>query len=275
MSTVEPFHALCISHYMKHGFRYFGMITILTDVVRENNQTYRLGWTEACKDGTKMGVGCPEYVLLFRKLPTDHSKAYGDIRVEKSKEEYTRAQWQIDAHGYYRSSGDRLIAKEELEGFSVDSLQKAYREYSRTHVYDYYEHVELAKKLDDNGKLPATFMVVAPGSWNTLEIWDDINRMRTLNTSQSRRRQQMHVCPLQLDIAERIINRYSNKGDVVYDPFGGLMTVPMTAVKMGRYGAGCELNPDYFRDGVGYLQAAEDEMEIPTLFDFIGEEAVP
>lgn len=81
----------------------------------------------------------------------------------------------------------------------------------------------------------------------------------------------MHVCPLQLDIVERIINRYSNVNDVVYDPFGGLMTVPMTAVKMGRYGKGCELNPDYFRDGVGYLQAAEDEMETPTLFDMFPE----
>lgn len=60
-----------------------------------------------------------------------------------------------------------------------------------------------------------------------------------------------------------------NPEDVVYDPFGGLMTVPMTAVKMGRYGKGCELNPDYFRDGVGYLQAAENEMDELTLFDFM------
>ena len=75
MPTMEPFHAMCIQHYMKHGFQYFGMITVVTDVVRENNQTYRLGWTEQCKDGTKMGVGCPEYILLFRKLPTDTSKA--------------------------------------------------------------------------------------------------------------------------------------------------------------------------------------------------------
>ena len=130
--------------------------------------------------------------------------------------------------------------------------------------------MELAKKLDEKGRLPATFMVVAPGSWNTLEVWDNINRMRTLNTNQSRRRQQMHVCPLQLDVVERIINRYSSEGDVVYDPFGGLMTVPMTAVKMKRYGIGCELNPDYFRDGVGYLQMAEDEVEAPTLFDLLG-----
>ena len=270
MPTVEPFHALCINHYMKHEFQYFGMITIVTDVVRENNQTYRLGWTEQCKDGSKMGVGCPEYILLFRKLPTDKSTAYADEPVKKTKEEYTRAQWQIDAHGFWRTSGDRLIKKEELENVSVKNLQAVYRKYSRNHVYDYKEHVELAKKLDAEDKLPATFMVVAPGSW-TWEVWDDINRMRTLNTTQSRRRAQLHVCPLQLDIAERIINRYSNEGDLVLDPFAGLMTVPMTAVKKGRRGYGIELNPDYFRDGVGYLQAAEDNIGTPTLFDFMPE----
>lgn len=269
MPTIEPFRALCISHYMKHGFQYFGMITVVTDVVRENNQTYRLGWTEQCKDGSKMGVGCPEYILLFRKLPTDRSTAYADVPVSKSKDEYTRAQWQIDAHGYWRSSGDRLISKEELKDFPVDKLQQAYRKYSRENIYNYDEHVKLAEDLDKDGKLPATFMVVAPGSWNNLEVWDDINRMRTLNTTQSRRRAQMHVCPLQLDIVERIINRYSNEGDVVYDPFGGLMTVPMTAVKMHRFGKGCELNADYFRDGVGYLQSAENEVDEPTLFDFM------
>lgn len=260
MPTIEPFHALCIEHYMKHGFQYFGMITVVTDVVRENNQTYRLGWTEQCKDGSKMGVGCPEYILLFRKLPTDHSTAYADVPVSKSKDEYTRAQWQIDAHGYWRSSGDRLVSKDELKSINVNNLQKVYREYSRENVYDYEEHVKLAEELDKDGKLPSTFMVVAPGSWNQLEVWDDINRMRTLNTTQSRRRQQMHVCPLQLDIVERIINRYSNEGDLVLDPFGGLMTVPMTAVKMNRNGYGIELNADYFRDGVGYLQGAEDEI---------------
>ena len=269
MPTIEPFHAQCIEHYMKHGFQYFGMITVVTDVVRENNQTYRLGWSEQCKDGSKMGVGCPEYILLFRKLPTDKSNAYADDPVKKTKEDYTRAQWQIDAHGYWRSSGDRLISKDELKEFSVDDLQRVYREYSRSNVYSYEEHVKLAEELDKNDKLPATFMVVAPGSWNNLDVWDDINRMRTLNTTQSRRRQQMHVCPLQLDIVERIINRYSNEGDMVLDPFGGLMTVPMTAVKMKRYGYGIELSCDYFRDGVGYLQESENEIETPTLFDFM------
>jgi DNA modification methylase len=266
MPTIEPFHSYCISHYIKHGFQYFGMITVVTDVVRENNQTYRLGWTECTKDGSKMGVGCPEYILLFRKLPTDTSTARADIPVSKTKDEYTRAQWQIDAHAYWRSSGDRLMSKEELKEIPTGQLQAIYRKYSRGTVYSYEDHVALAKKYDQEGRLPASFMVVAPGSW-TDDVWDDINRMRTLNTDQSRKNVEMHVCPLQFDIVERIINRYSNKGEVVFDPFEGLFTVPVMAVKMGRKGYGIELSSDYFRDGIGYLKAAERDIELPSLFD--------
>lgn len=268
MSTIEPFHAYCIEHYMKHGFEYFGMITILTDVVRENNQTYRLGWSEQCKDGSKMGVGCPEYILLLRKLPTDTSNAYADEPVRKTKEEYSRGQWQLDAHGYWRSSGDRLLSKEEIKALDVSTLQKAYTKFSKGTVYDYHAHVELAETLDTENKLPASFMVIAPASWSE-EVWDDISRIKTLNTAQSRRRQTMHVCPLQLDTVERIINRYSNPGDVVFDPFAGLFTVPYMAAKMGRYGIGTELNPDYFRDGLGYLKSTDENMEQFTLFDVI------
>lgn len=271
MPTVDPFSDLTVMHYMKHGFRYMGRITITTDVVRENNQTYRLGWTEQCKDGSKMGIGCPEYVLLFRKLPTNTGKAYADVPVKKSKQEYSRGRWQIDAHAYWRSSGDRLISKEELERFPVSKLQKVYSEYSKTHVYSYDEHVKLAEKLDKENKLPATFMVIAPSSW-TDSVWDDILRMRTLNAEQRRRDLQLHVCPLQLDIVERLIDRYSNKGDVILDPFGGIGTVPLTAMKMGRYGIAVELNNEYFRDGVGYCKAHEEEAQLPTLFDLIDDD---
>lgn len=269
MPSVEPFHADTIAHFCKHGFVFFGMVTIVTDVVRENNQTYRLGWTEQCKDGSKMGVGCEEYLLLFRKLPTDTSKSYADVPVKKSKDAYTRAQWQIDAHGFWRSSGDRLVTKAELQAAPVSKLQDLYRRYSRQNVYSYAEHVALAKQLDTDGRLPATFMVCAPGSW-TDSVWDDINRMRTLNTDQRLKKRELHICPLQLDVVERTINRWSNPGDLILDPFGGLMTVPYMAVKMDRRGAGIELNSDYFRDGLGYLQEAEAERDAPTLFDLIG-----
>ena len=269
MPTIDPFSEMTVFHYLKHGFKYMGRIVVLTDVVRENNQTYRLGWTEQCKDGTKMGVGCPEYVLLFRKLPTDHSKAYADLPVSKSKDEYTRARWQLDANAFWRSDGNCLIEKGQLRTMPISDLQKAYKNYSISHIYNFEEHERLAEQMDKDGRLPATFALMPPASWSDM-IWDDINRMKTLNTTQSQRRQALHVCPLQIDIVERIIQRYSNPGELVMDPFGGLMTVPLTAIKMGRRGKGIELNPDYFRDGVGYLKLYEEQQEQLTLFDLLG-----
>lgn len=149
MPTIEPFHALTIMHYMKHGFQFFGMITVITDVVRENNQTYRLGWTEQCKDGTKMGVGCPEYILLFRKLPTDTSRAYADTPVIKNKEEYTRGQWQLDAHAFWRSSGNRQLSVDDLKDMPISDIRKLYNKYSKETVYDFDKHVELANAMDE------------------------------------------------------------------------------------------------------------------------------
>jgi DNA modification methylase len=267
MPTLDPFSDLTVMHFLKHGFRYFGRITIETDVVRENNQTYRLGWTEQTKDGTKMGVGCPEYVLLFRKLPTDTSKAYADIPVMKSKKDYTRGQWQIDARAKWNSSGNRFLTKDEIKGLSIDLVQKRFSDYFTFNVYDYKKHVETANKMDNIGKLPASFETLKIPSRNNNILWHNINRMNTFNTSQSRKNLNMHICPLQFDIVERIINRYSNKGDLVCDPFGGLGTVPFQAMKMLRKGWGCELNPVSWFDGLQYLRSVDYDLQMPTLFN--------
>src|SRR3546814_6175507 len=80
----------CVAHFSKHGFAFIARKTIVTDVVRENAQTYRLGWTEQCKDGSRMGAGVPEYLLIFRKPPTDRSNGYADVPVVKDKEAFTR-----------------------------------------------------------------------------------------------------------------------------------------------------------------------------------------
>ena len=93
--------------------------------------------------------------------------------------------------------------------------------------------------------------------------------MKTLNSNQRRRRLQLHVCPLQLEVVERLIGRYTAKGEIVFDPFAGLFTVPERAVRMGRIGYGVELNENYFRDGLGYLKLAEEEFMAPTLFDYL------
>ena len=270
VQTVYPFHVDCIQHYTKHGFAYMGMKTIVTDVVRENNQTYRLGWSEQCKDGTKMGVGMPEYLLLFRKPATDRTNAYADVPVVKSKSDYTRAKWQIDAHGFTRSSGNRCLKPEELAKLSHDAIFKEYKRFSLETIYNHDFNVKIAETLDLHGKLPTSFMLLQPQSWSE-EVWTDVTRMLTLNGSQWSKGKEMHLCPMQFDIADRVIEQMSNKGDVVLDPFGGLMTVPYRAVLKGRYGVGFELNPQYFLDGAAYCEAAAQKVSMPTLFDLIDE----
>jgi hypothetical protein len=264
--TVYPFHVDCIAHYTRHGFAYMGMKTIVTDVVRENNQTYRLGWTEQCKDGTKMGVGMPEYLLLFRKPQTDTTNSYADLPVVKEKAKYSRSRWQVDAHGYARSSGNRPPRPEELEALPHDTIFKIFRDYSLNQVYDFEYHVKIGEALEERKRLPVTFMLLQPQSWSP-EVWSDITRMRTLNGAQSAKGKVMHLCPMQFDIAERVITQLSMKGETVLDPFAGLGTVPMTAVKLGRKGLGIELSPNYFLDACGYVEAAAREVAMPTLFD--------
>lgn len=269
--TVSPFHAEALFHARQHGFDYLGMITVVTDVVRENNQTYRLGWSEQCKDGTKMGVGSPEYVLLFHKPQSDRSRGYADLPVIKDKADYSRARWQVDAHAFWRSSGNRLLTPEEMATLTPEALSKLFTKQSLAEVYDYDAHVRIGEELDARGALPSTFMTLAPGSHHP-EVWHDVVRMLTLNTAQSQKGAEKHVCPLQFDIVDRIINRYSNPGEVVFDPFGGLFTVPYRALHLGRKGRGVELNTGYFLDGVKYLQAKEREKAMPSLFDALAEE---
>ena len=279
--TVNPFHAKCIEHYMRHGFQFMGMITVVTDVVRENNQTYRLSYSEMLKDGTKMGVGSPEYVLLMRKPQSDRSRGYADRPVAKDAGDYSLARWQLDAHAFWRSSGERPLTIPELweveERFAhmaVGKLAKRFREESRDLVYSFKAHAEIGETIearagnDARGKLPRTFMALDPGSHHP-HVWDDVVRMRTLNAEQVQKGREKHVCPLQFDIVDRLIERYSAKGELVYDPFCGLGTVPMRAILLGRRGAGSELNPDYWAHSVTYLREAEDQMAVPSLFDLL------
>ena len=264
--SMDCFHEETVMHFKKHGFEKAGLIHINTDVVRENNQTYRLGYTEMCKDGTKMGVGCSEYVVLLFKPQTDLTRGYADEPVVKSKAEYSLARWQIDAHSFWRSSGNRLLSADELAALGPAKLAKLFTEESLRRVYDYDWHVAIGEALQERGALPSTFMSLAPGSHHPL-IWHDINRMVTLNGEQSRRAVEQHVCPLQFDIVDRLIDRYSQKGERVYDPFCGLGTVPYRAILKGRTGGGSELSASYFRDQVHYLRAAEKQVSAPSLFD--------
>lgn len=271
-TSLIDFSGQTVSHFLKHGWPLLGKHFIPTDVASENAQTYRLGWTEQCKDATKMGAGSPEYLLVFRKAPTDKSNSYADEPVVKTKDEYTRARWQLDAHAMWLTNGNRLLNPEELRKMNLSQVWKIWGEYCVQKPYDFEEHVRIAEALDSVRMLPSGFMAVPPRSCNPC-VWDDISRMHTLNSSQTKKKQEKHVCPLQFDIVDRALVRYSNEGDTVYDPFGGIMTVPFRCIglkvkgrRAPRYGIATELNEKYWFDGVKYCKEAEEAINTPTLF---------
>ena len=280
--TLSTLHMDCVREFQKHGFAYIGMKTIVTDVVRENNQTYRLGWTEQCKDGSRMGCGVPEYLLLFRRPPSDTSNGYADHPVVKPKKEwdpaskdwrngggYSRARWQLDAHAFTRSSGDRVLQPGDLDGLDASAVYKAWKKYDQTAVYDFEHHVRVAEHLEMQGRLPPTFMLLPPHTLHP-DVWTDVTRMMTLNSVQASKGKEQHLCPLQFDIVDRVIAQFSEAGEWVYDPFGGIGTVPFRAIKLGRKGVCCELSPVYWLDACMHVEAAARNASTPSLFDVIG-----
>lgn len=267
-TTIDDFSGKTVAHFVKHGFYLVGKITITTDVVRENNQTYRLGWSEQCKDATKMGVGLPEYVLLFRKKPTENNNAYADEPCVKTKEEYPIDTWQLDAHAYWKSSGNRFMSSEELSTAEMKSVFNRWRKFDKENIYNFQEHLKVCSDLEKAGKLSRLFMTIPPTSNNDM-VWTDVNRMNTLNTNQANRKKEKHICPLQLDVIERLINRFTMKGDTIDDPFGGLFSTAYKALEMERKAISTELNPEYYDDGLFYLKSIEYKINVPTLFDII------
>lgn len=238
------------------------------------------------------GIRVPEYLLLFRKPPSDRSNGYADTPVEKGKlvwrngdwwitrhddtpwegndgslRSYSRARWQLDAHGYSRSSGNRLLMPEEVQGLAADQVYKAWKAYNLDAVYDFEHHVRIGEALEERGSLPPTFMLLPPHSRHP-DVWTDIARMLTLNGAQAARGREMHLCPLQFDTVDRAIHQLSMPGETVLDPFGGIMTVPYRALKAGRKGIGIELNAGYFLDGVTHVKAEAERKAMPSFFDY-------
>lgn len=104
-------------------------------------------------------------------------------------------------------------------------------------------------------------------------VWLDINETDVLNVRSSRDPDsEKHLCPLQLDLIERCIRLWSNPTEVVLDPFAGVGSVPTVAVKLGRFGFGIELNPNYYKTALLNLANAERSKAQRSLWDYAREQ---
>ena len=109
----------------------------------------------------------------------------------------------------------------------------------------------------------------APSEWSdrrrieiekaTAPVWRDIDQTRTLNVRQARDNgDERHMCPLQLDVIERLVKLWSNPGEVVLSPFGGVGSEGVGSLGLKRRFVGVELKESYFRTGSRNLLEADN-----------------
>ena len=114
------------------------------------------------------------------------------------------------------------------------------------------------------------------GGWLTEDghispVWYGIKESDTLNVRPAREdKDERHIAPLQLGFIERCIKLWTNPGELVMTPFGGIGSELYVANKFGRKAIGCELKPSYWQTAVNNLTELESAMETPDLFS-IGE----
>jgi DNA modification methylase len=79
-------------------------------------------------------------------------------------------------------------------------------------------------------------------------VWDDIRIDNVLPFRDSKEEDdEKHVHPLQLDVIDRIVELYSNPGELVLTPFMGVGSEVYSPVSLGRKAIGIELKDSYFK----------------------------
>lgn len=94
----------------------------------------------------------------------------------------------------------------------------------------------------------------------------DIDQTATLNTPYTRgvtkeiEDADKHVCPFSLPLVNRLIRLWSNPGDTVLDPFGGVGSVLHEGIKLDRFVISMELKAEYFLQSVEIADRAANEL---------------
>jgi len=96
-------------------------------------------------------------------------------------------------------------------------------------------------------------------------VWYNIRETYTLNSIKSDK-DEKHMCPLQLDVIERCIRLWSNKGDIILSPFAGVGSEGYVAINKDRKFIGIELKKEYFYQSIKNLNKISQEKESLDLF---------
>ena len=99
-------------------------------------------------------------------------------------------------------------------------------------------------------------------------IIQGISQTDTLNKECVRtEKDEIHLCPLQLPLIDRIVRLYTNKGETVFTPFLGIGSEVYQSVLRHRKGIGIELKKEYYDQAiVNCLRAVKERDEQQEMF---------
>ena len=217
----------------KYGFKYKNRITIWKEPlkVRMRTMVRSLMHKLIAEDSTQCFTAMPDYVLVFKK------EGVNEVPV-------------THACGLKHYAGAVPILPNILEAwnnandskFTADELWKYLNE-------NFYDHQD-----PKSNKLSHYIWQRYASS-----VWDDIRIDNVLPFRDAKEEDdEKHVHPLQLDVIDRLVELYSNEGEVVLTPFMGVGSEVYSPVSMGRKAIGIELKDSYYKQSKINLSLAKD-----------------
>ena len=129
------------------------------------------------------------------------------------------------------------------------------------------DYILVFKKPGDNA-VPIRSEEVSNDDWIewARPIWYGIRESATLNAAEAReQRDERHIAALQLETVRRCILLWSNRNELILDPFGGIGTTGYVALQNDRRFVGCELKRSYFEAACRNLDRASGVMDLGLL----------
>lgn len=213
--------------HLKHGFTYNNRITIWKEPLEVRNRTMvkSLMHKQIVEDCTLCYPAFPDYILIFRKtgenkIPVTHERGFT---------QYFGAKPILD----YTTTRERSMADKYGE---FEHLQEKYKDWEKP----------------ESNKLSHIIWQRYASS-----VWDDIRSNVVLPFRDSREEDdEKHVHPLQLDIIDRLVELYSNPGEIILTPFMGVGSEVYSPVSLGRKAIGIELKDSYYKQAILNLKEA-------------------
>ena len=206
----------------KYGFQYRNRITIWKEPlkVRMRTMVKSLMHKLIVEDSTQCFTAMPDYVLVFTK------KGDNDVPV-------------THPHGLKRYFGDTPILPNILRAFNNANESK----FNEEELWEYLKNTYKDHEDPKSNKLSHYIWQRYASS-----VWDDVRIDNVLPFRDAREEDdEKHVHPLQLDVIDRLVELYSNEGEVVLTPFMGVGSEVYSPVSLGRKAIGIELKDSYFK----------------------------